>query len=251
LVVTLYIAPVNNGIGSIKDIVGTPGEGFVWGLVGGLAGGVILDLVWGLTAGAGWGVVYGFIGGLGADLGAVSGAALGVLIGSLLLRPRMEDLSKILPYIQAMAAPLAGFMVAYLGTMIWFAGCYATIYRWNPENFFITDPSRLSIPQFGEFVFFSLMNLVPLGYSSLQPQSLLARSLVSIEAILGTLWMVAGFAGVIAYVQPRFDKIANGGRDKRDTLLEEVRAVYALVLDREDESRHGGRSDRASGQEHM
>lgn len=206
-------------------------RGLVYGLVGGLAGGLIVGLVGGLMGGLVFGLLGGLMRGLGGLMGglvyglSVGPAALaGLLLGAALRQGALE-LDDIAKYLRAMLTPVVGYALIYFLIVLWFAGLYGTAVRVGGSQVFDRSQDaavqRLLVahdqglegsttptePSFGEFLYFSLMTMTTLGYSDLVPASPLAKGLTSFQAILGTAWLVVGFAAVIAYLEPKFAKI--------------------------------------------
>ena len=134
----------------------------------------------------------------------VSGGVIGVYTGRR-LRPLLNALEGTLPYLRAMLVPVAGFTLGYALIAVAFAGLFASIHRLEPSGAFSGVPAE---PSFWTFFYFSVMTMTSLGYSDLEATSQLTRFVASTEAVVGIAWMVAVFAAVIAYLQPRFAEIS-------------------------------------------
>jgi hypothetical protein len=148
---------------------------------------------------------------------AIGCLALSVELGSQLgarLRPSIEVFEKIMPIFRVMSLPVAGFTVGYLAVALWFASTFAFVNTLDRRAFvelnlktgdYTLTPNESGT--FGDFLYFSMTTNPPLGYSEIRPVSTVARTLVTLESILGTGWIVIVFAAILAYVTPRIDDI--------------------------------------------
>jgi len=103
-----------------------------------------------------------------------------------------------------MLVPVVGFALGYLLFALVFAGLFAAIYRADPNGAFTGIPTN---PSFGDFLLFSVNTISAAGHSDIEAGSQLTRTIASIETIAGIGWTVVVFAGVIAYLHPRFTEI--------------------------------------------
>ena len=143
-------------------------------------------------------------------LGTALALPLGMYTG-VWLEPRVDSLGRLWPYLRAMSIPLAGFGLVYLAIILLFG-----TYYW--ATFTCSDEAICSIkgfsanPSIGDFIYFSATTIATLGYGDAVPVSSLARFLSSLEAIVGVGWITVGFAGVLAYLQPRFAELSKRNR---------------------------------------
>lgn len=173
----------------------------------GAAAGLVFGLVSGVFVGVGVGGGTGLPGFAVAGLGGVVGVALGGLAGLFVgrrMRPLLNVLEGVLPYLRAMLVPVGGFAVGYGLVALAFAGLFASAYRLEPARAFADAPAA---PSFWHFLHFSLMTMTSLDYGGMEAGSRLTRSIASVEAVMGIAWMVVVFAAVTAYLQPRFVRI--------------------------------------------
>ena len=109
-----------------------------------------------------------------------------------------------MPYLKGMWVPLGGFGLGYFAILFLFACLYGVAWRVDPQSFRGLPPNA----SFGYFLYFSLETITTLGYATIAPASPAVRILLSIELMLGVGWITVFFAVVIAYLQPRFERIA-------------------------------------------
>jgi hypothetical protein len=146
-------------------------------------------------------------------LGFTGAAGMLFVLGRLIagwLSPRVRVLTDLALYLRAMWVPLGGFVVGYLFLALFFAGLYAALNRAFPATSFV----GVSDPSFGDWFFFSVTTATTLGDPVVQPVSGFSRSLVGIQAVLATCWLIAVFAAVTAHLQPAFARIAARGADR-------------------------------------
>jgi len=99
---------------------------------------------------------------------------------------------------------LGGFGLGYFAILFLFACLYGVAWRADPQSFHGLPPDA----SFGYFLYFSLETITTLGYATIAPASPTVRILLSIELMLGVGWITVFFAVLIAYLQPRFERIA-------------------------------------------
>ena len=150
-----------------------------------------------------------------AALAFTGSAGVLFILGRLIagwLSPRVRVLTELGLYLRAMWVPLGGFVVGYLFLALFFAGLYAALHRAFPATSFV----GASDPSFGDWFFFSITTATTLGDPVVQPISGFSRSLVGIQAVLATCWLIAVFAAVTAHLQPAFARIAARGAARVD-----------------------------------
>lgn len=138
--------------------------------------------------------------------GSVAGNWLRISVGSL---------QGAWDYLRIMAWPAAGFMVGYVGLVVWFGGAFAALHQADPLGAF-SYPGELH-PSGWEFLYFSMGTITSAGLGDISARSGAAKLAVSAELLLGTVWLAVVFAAVLAYLGPRFDAIHRqhkGGRGK-------------------------------------
>jgi hypothetical protein len=111
-----------------------------------------------------------------------------------------------------MWVPLGGFALGYFAILFLFACLYGVAWRIDPQSFH-GIPANAS---FGYFLYFSLETITTLGYATVAPASPTVRILLSIELMLGVGWITVFFAVLIAYLQPRFERIAREQEEEQD-----------------------------------
>lgn len=112
------------------------------------------------------------------------------------------------PYFRVMGIPLFAFAFGYFLLTSLFASYFWVAYSCDPSY---PDCSIKGLPQnpmFGDFIYFSTITIATVGYGDVTPNSSVTKALANAEAILGVGWITVGFAAVIAYLQPRFNEIA-------------------------------------------
>jgi len=138
------------------------------------------------------------------------------------------------------AKPIVGFVAVYLYGILWFGAVFYCLYRSGIGAFSIATPpgpirplsvgihnwdgnhlgrnmqgllnwgywaGHITIPSDGrhwwDFLQFSLMNVVPLGYSELRPDSFVSRALSIMEALASVSWLVIIFSILSGAVNDR------------------------------------------------
>jgi len=136
----------------------------------------------------------------GAAAGLWLARALGKRIGSLLL-----VLRSLWPYVRAMIGPTLAFLIGYLMIAFIFAGLAGLVYRLDPTSF--NGVGRQ--PPFSVFFYHTVVTMTTVGYGDITPVSSLARCVSGATALVALCWLTVVFAAVIAFLQPRFAKIAS------------------------------------------
>lgn len=107
--------------------------------------------------------------------------------------------------------PAVGFAFVYFYGILWCSAIFYGLYKTVPGTYMqVLDSGKsvlLTLPQrtptfkhWWDFLFFSMMNVAPLGYSEIRPDSSLARALAVTESFAGTGWLVVTFGVVLAAV---------------------------------------------------
>jgi hypothetical protein len=135
----------------------------------------------------------------GITLGLWAARFMGKRIGPMLL-----VLRSLWPYIKAMMAPTATFILGYLMIAFIFAGFMGALYRVDPASF---NGVRGDQPSFFVFFYYTLVTMTTVGYGDIAPASTFARILSSSAALVSLCWVTVVFAAVIAFLQPRFARI--------------------------------------------
>lgn len=118
------------------------------------------------------------------------------------LRPRLTIYGELSGYLRVMWVPMGGFALGYLALIVVFAGFYGALHRCSPHAFIAGE--RTSVL---DWWFYSLFTATGQEYSGISPASGWARLLVSLETILCLGWIVVVFAAVMAYLQPRLERL--------------------------------------------
>ena len=179
------------------------------------------SLLFGAESGAWVGGLFGFLHAIVLGKGLLDAATKGViwmlgggicgaitappgLAAARWLRPRLQVFGDLMPYLKGMWVPLGGFGLGYFAILFVFACLYGVAWRVDPQSFRGLPPNA----SFGYFLYFSLETISTLGYATVAPASPAVRILLSIELMLGVGWITVFFAVLIAYLQPRFERIA-------------------------------------------
>ena len=179
------------------------------------------SLLFGAESGAWVGGLFGFLHAIVLGKGLLDAATKGViwmlgggicgaitappgLVAARWLRPRLQVFGDLMPYLKGMWVPLGGFGLGYFAILFLFACLYGVAWRADPQSF-RGLPHNAS---FGYFLYFSLETISTLDYATIAPASPAVRILLSIELMLGVGWITVFFAVLIAYLQPRFERIA-------------------------------------------
>ena len=185
------------------------------------------SLLFGAESGAWVGGLFGFLHAIVLGKGLLDAATRGVLltlgggicgaitappglVAARWLRPRLEVFSDLMPYLRGMWVPLGGFAIGYFAIVFLFACLYGVAWRADPQSFRGLPPNA----SFGYFLYFSLETISTLGYATVAPASAAVRILFSVELVLGIGWITVFFAVLLAYLQPRFERIAKEQEDK-------------------------------------
>ncbi len=188
------------------------------------------SLLFGAESGAWVGGLFGFLHAIVLGKGLLDAATKGVLwtfgggiCGAITappglaaarwLKPRLEIFSDLMPYLRGMWVPLGGFGIGYFAILFVFACLYGVAWRADPQSFRGLPPNA----SFGYFLYFSLETISTLGYATVAPASPTVRILLSVELMLGIGWITVFFAVLIAYLQPRFERIAKEQEEKAAT----------------------------------
>jgi voltage-gated potassium channel Kch len=89
-------------------------------------------------------------------------------------------------------ASICGYLMIGLG----FAIIFELMEAVRSGSFALTNPD--AIDQTGEFIYFSLVTITTLGYGDITPTAPLARSLASLEAVIGQFYVAIIVAKLIA-----------------------------------------------------
>ncbi len=151
--------------------------------------------------------------GCGTFFGLIVGFAMGDK-----LSPSLFVFRAIAPFVQLMWVPLLGFLLGYLALVIVSAGAFASLYRLDQRAF---EWGSVTAPTWADFVYFAMLNAMTLGYSDLRPANGVAKTLVVSESLLSSIWLLAVFAAIMAYLQPLFDSRhkTNINREESDPSL--------------------------------
>ena len=143
-----------------------------------------------------------------SDIAVLSGAGRGVLILSLASEALFELLIDAAVLIAVVSTrrvttdTLAGGLCAYLLTGMAFASVYSIVEVLAPGSYAFPGPTPGG-PAWTDFVFFSFTTLTTLGYGDIRPVSDLARSLTSLESILGVFYMAILVARLVSAYEDR------------------------------------------------
>jgi len=179
------------------------------------------SLLFGAESGAWVGGLFGFLHAIILGKGLLDAATKGLLwtvgggicgaitappglVAARWLRPRLEVFGDLMPYLRGMWVPLGGFGPGAFAILFVFACLFGVAWRVGPQSFRGLPPNA----SFGYFLYFSLETITTLGYATVAPASPAVRILLSIELMLGIGWITVFFAVLIAYLQPRFERIA-------------------------------------------
>ncbi len=129
------------------------------------------------------------------------------------LKPSIADARGVLPYLKQMIPPLVALVVTYSFFIIVFATWYLADYWWQTSTAWQHIPAvdlAHAGQRVGDFLYFSLMTIFPLGlgYSEILPLSATARGLVSCEALVGSMLSLVAISAIVAYLAPRFADVA-------------------------------------------
>lgn len=160
-----------------------------------------------------------FAAGLGLAMG---GAQIIALTLATQARRAMIDMGGAFAYVKVMLWPAVAFALGFFGIVIWFAAMYASLFRVDDAAF-----SGAATSNFWDFLYFSLLSIAGLDASGLQAVSPLAKTFVAIEVVAGIGWIVVVFAGVIAYVEPRF-RVLHQMRQPDPVEAAQVKAIADL-----------------------
>ncbi len=96
-------------------------------------------------------------------------------------------------------------VVAYLLIAMVFSELYYVLLIWNPEALHLLKPLEQMTPRElrGELMYFSLVTLSTVGYGDVLPASPVARSLASIEALIGQFYVAVVVATFVALFTTR------------------------------------------------
>lgn len=143
------------------------------------------------------------------------------------IKQGMSTLKGITPYLRILSMPFIGFVSIYFSIIFIFAIYYWAVYLYSlngcispfrqPSPDVLLAVYKVGIdgcsspfkglspnPPFWDFLYYSVVTMVTLGYGDITATAPLTKIFSSIEVILGIGWTIVGFAAVVAYVQPRF-----------------------------------------------
>jgi hypothetical protein len=94
-------------------------------------------------------------------------------------------------------------VAAYLVIALLFAQVYVLMLTWNPDSFALPIPAEQRSPHQlqSDMTYFSLITLATVGYGDILPRSETARTMATIEAVVGQFYVaviVAVFVGMYA-----------------------------------------------------
>jgi hypothetical protein len=94
-------------------------------------------------------------------------------------------------------------VAAYLLIALLFAQVYVLMLTWNPDSFALPVPAEQRSPHQlqSDMTYFSLVTLATVGYGDILPRSETARTMATIEAVIGQFYVaviVAVFVGMYA-----------------------------------------------------
>ncbi len=97
---------------------------------------------------------------------------------------------------------LFGALCAYLLLGLFFALVYSTVELWQPGSLNLptasATPALSDAPQFWVITYFSFVTLTTLGFGDIAPQTPVARSMVTLEALIGQLFLAVLIARIVA-----------------------------------------------------
>jgi hypothetical protein len=150
-------------------------------------------------------LLVGIVGTIGATVAVLPGTLVGYL-----LRPMGKEVTPLTRYLWEMRWPVVLFAFSFMLIVVLFAGVYASVAHRDDEAFTNATPSS-----FSDHLYFSLMSATSLGEGEeIKAASALAKTLASVEVVIGFAWSAVVFAAVIAYLEPRFARIRTEENNK-------------------------------------
>lgn len=89
---------------------------------------------------------------------------------------------------------LFAFFIGYCLIIVLFALIYTSAHYWSPDTAFKSPILQQSDLTFGFFFYFSTLTIAGVSYGEVMPFHHVTRALVSLEMIIGTVWLVVYFA---------------------------------------------------------
>jgi len=126
------------------------------------------------------------------------------------LKPRLRVFVALLPYLRDVSVPFGGFAFGYITVIFLFASVVGATWRADPAGAYQGLGAN---PTFGSFFYLSVQTITGIGFASVTPHSAYAKSLASVEVIVGVLWNTVFVATFIAYLQPRFQQLRRSLHD--------------------------------------
>ena len=138
---------------------------------------------------------------LGSETASV--LALGLVFATLFLA---FVVVKIVGYVlrsqEVTSEVLFGALCAYLLIGLFFALLFSTVEIWQPGSLNLPTagggPALADATQFSVITYFSYVTLTTLGFGDIAPQTPIARSLVTLEALTGQLFLAVLIARIVA-----------------------------------------------------
>jgi voltage-gated potassium channel Kch len=97
---------------------------------------------------------------------------------------------------------LFGALCSYLLIGLFFALLYSALELWAPGSLSLpvasSGPALSDASQFSVITYFSFVTLTTLGYGDIGPLTPMARSMVTMEALLGQLFLAVLLARIVA-----------------------------------------------------
>ena len=114
-----------------------------------------------------------------------------------IVRLTFIQLSKIIGESHQLTHVLTLFAVLIILIVLSFSADYQALYTLSSENFKSTTPlNRSFIPQFFEFIYFSLITFSSVGFGDVVPLTISGKLLVMMEVFLSFLVLVFGIANI-------------------------------------------------------
>jgi hypothetical protein len=132
--------------------------------------------------------------GLISALVYAGGLWLGLLLGNLVTQ-WIAALAPAFQLLRQLGRTLSAFAAGYIAIIILFATFYGAIWRLEGMGA-LAGAGIPTTPDFGVFLYFSLVTATTVGYGDIVPQSLAARSVTGIESLVCLAWTLVVFAAL-------------------------------------------------------